>query len=254
MASTTISEADQLLLKNNASLSAADIKTYNIKKAQLFKATIAVCAIYGTIALVILLLTLFSFRGSQIFTEEIRPFTLTFIGGMIFVIALLILQILSFKPKAFTVSVYDKDVCPDFWKLVPTPTNDPVYTSASVSDKSLLQYYCTPDKTVFNTMRTNAPSTNPYNQKIDGGNTYVYKSVTPDSTNPALTALIGPNGNNGLITNQTLGVNNIQCDKVFPNYLANNTSTNGTFKDKPNALACEYARQCGISWTSQCGN
>ena len=78
----SLSEADQLLLKNNPSLTNADIKTYNVKKTKLFKLTISICAIYGTLAIVILLLTLFSSQGSQIFTEEVRPFTLTFVGGI----------------------------------------------------------------------------------------------------------------------------------------------------------------------------
>ena len=149
----SLSEADQLLLKNNPSLTNADIKTYNVKKAKLFKLTISICAIYGTLAIVILLLTLFSSQGSQIFTEEVRPFTLTFVGGMIIVIILLIIQIVSFKPIALSTSTFDKDRCPDFWKLVQTPTNDPVYSNATNDIKQLLAYKCVPDTNILQTYR-----------------------------------------------------------------------------------------------------
>lgn len=267
----SLSEADQLLVKNNPTLSSADIKSYNIKKAQLFKLTISICAIYGTLAIVILLLTLFSSKGSQIFTEDVRPFTLTFVGGMILIIILLIIQIVTFKPVALTVSVFDKDVCPDYWKLQKTPSNDSVYTNASSDIQSLLAYQCVPDTNILNTYRpaiaavdNTSDAINSYGQSITTTNK-TYKTITSDANNIALTALIGTNANNGLLTQSPFNIantvtgslsstSNIQCDRVFPNYLANKNANDSNLKEKPNALACEYAKQCGISWTSQCGN
>ena len=276
----SLSETDQLLLKNNPSLTNADIKTYNVKKAKLFKLTISICAIYGTLAIVILLLTLFSSQGSQIFTEEVRPFTLTFVGGMIIVIILLIIQIVSFKPIALSTSTFDKDRCPDFWKLVQTPTNDPVYSNATNDIKQLLAYKCVPDTNILQTYRPAAnavdasaatPSAaavaarnaiNPYGQSIKGTglNMLTYKTVDGDSNNIPLTKLIGTNGNNGLLTQfntlygSPLSTSNLRCDQVFPNYLANKNVNDTDIQDTPNVLACEYAKQCGIPWTSQCGN
>ena len=275
----SLSEADQLLLKNNPSLTNADIKTYNVKKAKLFKLTISICAIYGTLAIVILLLTLFSSQGSQIFTEEVRPFTLTFVGGMIIVIILLIIQIVSFKPIALSTSTFDKDRCPDFWKLVQTPTNDPVYSNATNDIKQLLAYKCVPDTNILQTYREASAAVaaqaahgavaavdardaiNPYGQSIKGTglNMLTYKTVDGDSNNIPLTKLIG-NGTDGLLTKfnslytTTLSTSNLRCDQVFPNYLANKNVNDTDIQDTPNVLACEYAKQCGIPWTSQCGN
>ena len=270
----SLSEADQLLLKNNPSLTNADIKTYNVKKAKLFKLTISICAIYGTLAIVILLLTLFSSQGSQIFTEEVRPFTLTFVGGMIIVIILLIIQIVSFKPIALSTSTFDKDRCPDFWKLVKTPTDDPIYSNAANNDiKQLLAYKCVPDTNILQTYRpfiaavagdvghTASDAKNFYGQSIKGAdpNMLTYKTVSGDSNNVPLTKLIG-NGTDGLLTKfnslytTTLTTSNLRCDQVFPNYLANKNVNDPDIQDTPNILACEYAKQCGIPWTSQCGN
>jgi hypothetical protein len=264
----SLSEADQLLLKNNPSLTNADIKTYNVKKAKLFKLTISICAIYGTLAIVILLLTLFSSQGSQIFTEEVRPFTLTFVGGMIIVIILLIIQIVSFKPIALSTSTFDKDRCPDFWKLVKTPDNDPIYSSATNDIKQLLAYKCVPDTNILQTYRPFIPANgasasnakNFYGQTIYNNNK-TYKTITPDTNNVSLTKLLGSSGNDGLLTTGSFNFNNgsattntLQCDQVFPNYLANKNVNDTDIQDTPNILACEYAKQCNIPWTSQCGN
>ena len=267
---SSLSDADQLLLKNNPDLSSSDIQKYNIKKARLFKLTIAICAIYGTLTLVVLLLTLFSAKGNQIFTEEIRPFTLTFVGGMIFVIILLIIQIVSFTPKALTTSVYDRDICPDFWKLVPTPTTDPYYTNASSNIKSLFQYQCVPDITLYNMYYQSSNSTvngttnyfNPYKHQFDtnwvtNSNLYV-KATTADLKSLAVQKLIGSDGTSGYMsqfnTYTTIPSSNLQCNKIFPNYLANRNITDSDLKQTPYALACAYANVCGIPWTGQCGN
>lgn len=260
----SLSEADQLLLKNNPSLSTADIKSYNVKKTQLFKLTIVICAIYGTLALTVLLLTLFSAKGSQIFTEEIRPFTLTFVGGMILVIILLIIQIITFKPQALTTSVYDKDSCPDFWKLVATPINDPVYLNANSNIKSLFKYQCVPDYNYLNTYRSNVTisgnTINPYGQIIASDyitTSNVYIHVNNTNNDLATSKLIGATGLNGYLTQfnpPSFGASNLQCNKVFPNYLAITNMNDADLQTTPNALSCAYAKACGIPWTSQCGN
>ena len=255
----SISDADQLLLQDNPNLSSADIKTYRFKKGQLYKLTIAICVIYGIVAFSVLIITLFTNKGNQIFTEEIRPFTLTFVGGMIFVITILIIQIYNFKPKAYTVSTYDRDICPDFWKIVPTPSSDPDYSRASPSDKGLLKYKCVPDNSILNTTRvaTAATSMNPYNQKINENNT-VSNTITNFSPSAPLdlatTKLIGNAGNNGYVTNIN-GLSNytLQCDKLFPNYLSNKNNTDTDLQQTPNALSCAYAKACGIPWSGQCG-
>jgi hypothetical protein len=60
--------------KQNAGLTASDIKTYNINRANYFSGTIAVCVIYGVFCLILLLLTVFSPVGSQLVTDTFRTF------------------------------------------------------------------------------------------------------------------------------------------------------------------------------------
>ena len=264
----TSTTSDNQLLSANPNLSVEDIKSYNVKKAQLFKLTIVICSIYGTLALIVLLLTLFTSKGNLIFTEEIRPFTLTFVGGMIFVIIILIIQVVTFKPNALTVSSYDPDICPDFWKLVPTPKTDPIYKNADASTKGLMTYQCVPDNTIFNTNRVvtaaagPAAAINPYGQSIDTTNNITYATIPAnlDSKDPKA-KLVGT-GTNGYMTGLTntvgsgkanYGANKLQCDKIFPNLLANKNANDSDIKDKPYALSCAYADACGIPWTNVCG-
>ena len=271
---STTSE-DQFLLKNNPNLSAADLQSYHTKKTQLFKLTIAICAIYGTITLVVLLLTLFSSKGSQLFTDDIRPFTLTFVGGMIFVIILLIIQIKTFKPRVLTTSPYDGDICPDYWKLVKTnKTTDPILTNIDPSMLGLFQYKCVPDNTIYNTYRSDIDATataaaiNPYGQTIAGTtpNQYTLSTVNSNLLVPksGLNKLVGT-GTNGYLTKLPanvpgvsggsggFGANQIRCDEVFPNYLANKNASDPDLQQS-NALAQAYAQQCGIPWTNLNGN
>jgi hypothetical protein len=256
MPSATDSQtSDQLLLKANPKLSAEDIKSYKVKKAQLFKFTVAICAIYGVIAFILLMITLFTSQGNLIFTQEIRPFTITFIGGIIFVIILLIIQIMSFKPIALTVNSYDRDICPDFWKLTPTPSSDTTLSSANAETKGLYQYQCTPDTSIYNTYIPNSTgsSVNAYGQTIVGTaegsqstTKYLTLSANTESTDPRkkLINLIGTD----------VGSSNLRCDQVFPNYLANKNANDDDIKSQPNALACAYANACGIPWANVCGN
>jgi hypothetical protein len=229
---STSQTSDQLLLKANPKLSAEDIKSYKVKKAQLFKFTVALCAIYGVIAFILLMVTLFTSQGNLIFTQEIRPFTITFIGGIVFVIILLIIQIMSFKPIALTVNSYDRDICPDFWKLTPTPDSDSTYSGADREMKGFYQYQCKPDPNVYGQSASSNTKT------LDLTN------LDPTNTTVKLANLIGTGTNK----------KNLQCDQVFPNYLANKNANDDDIKSQPNALACEYAKQCGIPWANVCGN
>jgi len=241
--------ADQLLLKNNPELTQADINTYNINKARLFKFTIATCVVYGVVALGVLIITILSDAGNMLFTEEIRPFTLTFTGGMIFVIIILLIEVLTFKPKALSINTFDRDVCPDFWTLMKSPAADISYVSNATpgADSQLFNYKCIPNNNILNTNHSvtsgSAPSAkNSYNQVI--GSYSINKTITDDPTNNIpLTKLIAANS----------GSTVLNCGAVYPNYFATINKQDPDINNTPNLIACEYAKQCGIPWTSQCG-
>jgi hypothetical protein len=56
---------------------------------------------------------------------------------------------------------------------------------------------------------------------------------------------------NNLETNTpTPNQKNIDCDRVFPLHMSAMNLKDSTLA--PNALACEYSKQCGVPWTSMC--
>lgn len=201
----------------NPNLSDNDIKAFNINKSVWFKSTIAVCVIYGVVAIGLLLLVLFSPSGSQLLTEEFRTFSLTFIGGIIFTIVLLVIQITSFKPRILHPVTYDRDMCPDYWTLEKN-------TDASLTgdDKFTKSIKC-----------------------VRGGEN---KTATKTTTPVPDTASVKLYEYTGTGTSK----NTLSCSEVYPNYLAAKNIKDKDVANKPNALACAYAAQCGIPWTSMC--
>ncbi|NDB84187.1 MAG: hypothetical protein EB127_15945, partial [Alphaproteobacteria bacterium] len=101
--------------KDEPNLTDNDIKTYNMKKLNYFKTTITICAIYGSFALFMLLIVLFSPAGSSFITEKFKTFTLTFIAGLVIIITMLVALVTTFKPTMMDAPPYDGDMCPDFW-------------------------------------------------------------------------------------------------------------------------------------------
>jgi hypothetical protein len=254
MSTTTMSDADKALLGTNPKLTDADIQKYNVKKSSLFKVTIAICAIYGVLALSILLLTIFSEKASVYFTTDIRPFTLTFVGGIIFIIIILIVQIVTFKPTALTSNTYDGDVCPDFWQLVKVEPSDTGYIAANMNDKGLLTYKCVPDANIYNYTRdaktTGATFVNPYGHS--GSTNGVIGNGVFTKPNPVLNRTTNNTTLNTYLKEVNTGktANIVECDRVYPNYLASKNAQDSTINATPNLLAKTYAEMCGIPWTS----
>jgi hypothetical protein len=62
-----------------------------------------------------------------------------------------------------------------------------------------------------------------------------------------------PNVANITSYNTQPNTQNIRCDEVFPNYLANQNANNSNLT-QANSLAKAYATQCGIPWTNVVGN
>jgi hypothetical protein len=266
-------------------LTKADKAAYTAKRATMFKFTIALCVIYGAIVLLIFLMSIMSQNSGQYFMNSLKPFTLTFAGGIIFVIIVLIYQIYTFKATPLSISAYDNDLCPDFWKLVPTDTkSDAIYTNVAHTNpnlRGLFNYQCVPDTNVLQSYRqaknVNGQVINPYGQTINNpqgpiNNQYLTVDATDPNVNAnitntdALTKLLG-SGNNGVMTQITtnnwspsasvgagnVGANKLVCDKIFPNYLASANAKDPKFANVPNAFACTYAEACGVPWAGLCG-
>lgn len=216
-------------------LSDEDVRIYLRQKAGWYKGTIAVCVIYGVFAFVLLGITFLTQLG-----KELMPFILTIVGGIVFIIIILVLQIMYFMPTNLTIPPYDGDICPDFWTLQQTPASQ--LANVNASDKLSMTYQCVPNSNVYGT--TSAASV-PLTASSLGANT------TGDfylATNIAATM----GGKNAVPTNAPGGGSdgNLQCNVVYPNYLAAQDMEN--FPLTQNAIRCAYAKRCNIPWTGVC--
>jgi len=214
--------------KNNPDLTDNDIKTYNINKLKYFKTTIAICAIYGSFALLMLLIVLFSPSGSSFITENFRTFTLTFVAGLIVIVCVLSYLVTNFKPRMLEAPPYDGNMCPDFWHAELNTS-----TTADDPNRYVKQLQCVPDN-LKNVMKTTASIGTDRNANV-------YKYFNKEK---------------GLASDSITGIDTIDCTKVYPNYLLNASlkDTNNNKMKLPNLYSCEYATQCGIPWTSMCPN
>jgi hypothetical protein len=209
------------------------MKAYEKQKVGYFKGTIAVCVVYGVIAVGLLIVASFSATGKAVITGALLPFMITFIGGMIFVIIVLLVSLFSSKPPKVAVFQYDNMKCPDYWKLVPTPPSGLATFPEDVRSK--MKYTCVRD---------------PNYMKLagDSGNGIVtLNNVENNSENISLSkASIIPYFLNG--NDEKNGRTN--CNGLFPDYMAN--WDNNFDAAAGNKIRCRYAQQCNIPWTSVC--
>lgn len=81
-----------------------------------YKKTFWLCVIYALIALVILLIGIFSQWGNSVFFTELFAFVITYIIGTIIIISLLTWSIYSFDfPEIKKELKSDANYCPDYW-------------------------------------------------------------------------------------------------------------------------------------------
>jgi len=209
-----------------------DLKSYYVKRVNYFKGSIAVCAIYGTIALILLLLILFNTSGSSLLTSQLKTFTLTFIAGMVVIIILIVINIVRFKPTKGNNSIYDGDMCPDYWQLVQSTTDD--YPSDITStNKYLMQFKCIPNQSVYDKSTVNTVAS-------------ISNSANPKDP---VSKLAGPTGYSAQMYGSNFS-SKLDCSKTFPQFLRSKNATDTDLNDNLNALSCEYAKHCNIPWTS----
>lgn len=91
-------------------------KIYDKNTQKTYKKTFWLCVIYALIALVILLIGLFSQWGNNVFFTELFAFVITYIIGTIIIISLLTWSIYSFDfPEIKKELKSDANYCPDYW-------------------------------------------------------------------------------------------------------------------------------------------
>ena len=198
-----------------------------VKKSKLFRATIAVCAVYAGVALLVLLASVFSESARSVLVEAAAPFTITLVTGMLLVILLLGVAVYKYEPLPAERVRTDPYACPDFYELERTPQAE--LETFPEKYRHLMSFRCRPKQGVFPAAVT-SPTTAP---AVFGG---ALKSVVAD-VNATL-----PSGS-------AMG-----CDRIYPMYM---DVMDAKFnKDDPTRYLCAYINSTdgcgGLSWSATC--
>lgn len=214
-------------------------QAFESKRSRYFKSTIAISTIYGVFALGMFLIATVSERGKTLLGEELLPFTVTLLGGMIVVIIFLVVSVMQMKPINTDTYAYDRYACPDYWSLQRlTKAQLNRYDSA---DRFRMQYRCRPSKNIFGDVASTNLSYAP-----------VAPATTLTDTELKLIDVLKVPTNSTPVKNADNKVVSgfINCGEVFPEYMAFHDQKNDP--QEPNKLRCAYAKKCGIPWSSAC--
>lgn len=261
-----------------------ELNLYFSERLKKFKLTIAICGIYGVIALILLLLALFTSWGNRVLYDEMAAFVFTYIFGTVIIIIYLSNEIYNFKPKKGDDKLgYDSEMCPDYWKLEVMET-DRFYDSTGKHflnrelNPNQFKYKCNLDNALFPPSKfREIDATKPDNQrknyKIDDNNKLyikLNKEVTGinDDTEYDAFKIVAANMSGYTYSNAGISKNNemsivdtdetfdensvpLTCNSVYPLYLS--VLDNENYKKNPfgpkNKYRCAYAKSCGIPWT-----
>lgn len=248
--SSSVVISPELKAQYGSSFSDDELRAFTVEKTNLFRGTMAVSIIYGVFALLLLLIALFYAPGRQLLGGDLFPFVVTFVAGVFVTVAILIAKIVLFKPKNFEATTYSKDLCPDYWTLKPSSPTD--YKDADQNQfASMLKYKCVPNTAVlaynqkvlpngsYSVVNNGEPNVFGHTVKtVNNVNRYVKSNTDTRGVNNDLQQKL-----NDVQPSTIAGPQEIQCDTIFPNYMA--SVDNGG-----NTLRCAYATQCGIPWTA----
>ena len=133
-----------------------DKTIYNEKRERVFYGTIAICVLYGSLALLLFLASYLSEKVKFMLLNNFLPFTIVFIIGTIIIISYLIHQVVNFKPfKIDRNSLYDSLSCPDYWtleKIADETVDDNKKMKdifSSNVDPNLFKYRCKLNENIF---------------------------------------------------------------------------------------------------------
>lgn len=160
------------MLKTNPNMTLVQFNKYKNNRSNFYKGSIAVCVTYSVFAFLLLMLALFSERAKEIIGDTIMPFTITFVIGTVIIVTCLVIQITTYKPTFNAEYLYDRDVCPNYWKLEKTPDDELATFDPSI--KAMMKYRCKPDNSLY-------PLNTYYNSTTGLQN---YKNGVQDTTNP----------------------------------------------------------------------
>jgi len=221
-------------LYDDSDLNDYDRAVFNLKREKVFYGTIAICVLYGSIALILFVLSYFSDKIKYLLLNSFLPFTIVYIIGTILIIMYLIHQVLNFKPyKLNRDGNYDNLSCPDYWHLERISDDKDLsgyfgysFESNLVSPE-LFKYRCVLNSNIFNTYDIFKASSNSEGTNYTGK--YHFFNVASNQ-------MISTRDSNADILNDRALVNNSPDGyNYYPNQLYANV-----YYEKDNASGGQY--------------
>lgn len=218
-------------------------------KYNAFMGTIAVCVVYGIIALLLILYINLTEQGKVLY-NDLKPFALTFIFGTLFIIIMITILVLHWEPEQAKKTTVDDVLnnpltCPDYYKLEKT---------TALEKTNLLKYTKGIQKdTLFGDTSDTTKQLDLNNYKIDDNNSHLItnkclydnsffkdnidepaydtfpQGASGDSSNPDAVAISSLTSNNDVTDLKTLGA----FTAMYGGYGTPSATkgTSGTFSD-----------------------
>lgn len=207
-------------------MTAAQKKEFDKQRASYFKGTIAVMVIYGTFILSLALIGIFSESGREFIFNQNFSFTVTFIGGTLLVITLMLIQIVVYKTPDKEIVTVDNTACPDFWEL--KKTSPEMLNNMNSSMRNLSSYYC---------------QAAPANVGIGANLSGLVGIGTATTLDANFTKMVDEyNLVNGVGGTNINGNALMTCGRIYPEYMA--FKDQKEYPDAPNTLRCKFISEC----------
>jgi hypothetical protein len=201
-----------------------------LKKSKAFRATIAMCVVYGVAALLVLLACALSETGRAVLIDAAAPFTITLLGGMALVITFVGIAVFKYEPAAPDILRTDGYACPDYFELERVPASE--LARFPEKHRSLMAYRC---KARVGLLDDSATTSTP-------------SIFTTANSSGGLKDVVGD-------VNSTLpSASRMTCGQLYPLHLdARDRADN---KDDPTKYRCAYINTTsgcsGLTWSSVC--
>jgi len=219
-------------------------KAFDKARASSFRGSIAVMVIYGVFILMLGMIGVLSASGRTFIFEENFAFTVTFIGGTLLVIILLLVQLLTYKVPKKVVNETDSLACPEFWELKETSAAEMEAINKDVQPWA--KYYCAPKSGVVGI----------------GTTTLVGMGTATPLASHYTDMVVKFNNVGGISAGGLISVADarMKCNRIYPEYM--NYMDQKANPDTPNELRCKFIDECTgttasgkgekISWLSVC--
>jgi len=245
MSSSTVIDASTSSDTGEALMTAEERRLFDKERSGFFKGTISLMVIYGTFILIMSLIGILSEKGREAIFVNGFTFSVTFIGGTILVILLLLVQLLTYKVPKKTAFTGEDISCPDYWELKKTPQE----VLDSIDDsrvRTMSTFYCEnpADKLNRDIVLPTGTTDMPLPDEVDRLK-MVVDNYNIESIKPSY---------------------HMQCNRFYPEYMA--YMDRAFFPANPTVMRCEYLKQCAnanvqvdtkgnaydrkITWTGVC--